>query len=339
MKLFNLALNTTGIAQGIYRDIGDFMQVAPGCVVDLYGKNAFPPGFTPVKNFMGLIESLVVDSFYIQRTFALGDTLMGVPVVRYLRDVVKYNVWMRSATKFTDVLLRLGIGCDTKMDADPKQVGLMMDWILERDHGNSVLNKFHRVDIYFQALGIDMPRELDWSWDEKMFPANPVEDEPYVVFVGWGANNRKQLPVPTIEAILRRLSAEGIKVYYSGNPSFSWDLPNIVPTSYLWTVAQMFPALAGARCFITMDTGPLWISHFTKTPTICILGPTGSEVHRTALHPLYPEGMVSLKMNEWINCPTCFEHAAACNNTVRCLNDNAGRLVEEVAQNVKRFWS
>ena len=341
MKLFNLMLNSSGIKQGVYRDTGDFMGIPEGCVADLGRCKSGAKHFTPVDNFLKMLTSQEKNRFYIQRTFALGDTLMAVPVIRWM-EKQGWEVFLRCNGKFSSLMSKLKVRNTNTVNPTDGEMGLMMDWILEADHGNSPLSKYHRIEIYFRALGADVPRadELDWSWDPDTFPHNPVTDDgPYVVFVGWGANNRKQLPVPAIEAILKSLNAEGIKVYYSGNPPFSWDLPLTVPTSFAWTTAELFPAIARARAIITMDTGPLWVAHFTKTPTVNILGPTGSEVHRLSFHPLYPEGAVPIKMNEWVNCPTCFENAAACNFKMKCLNSNTERLVSEVKENVMRFWS
>ena len=340
MSLFRLAQNISGVTQIIYRDTMDTISIPPGFVADLSNCLHNPPGFKPVDNFLKLVESMGLRRFFIQRRFAYGDNLMAVPVVRHLRTL-GLDVRFRTSSEFVSIMEKLVPTEDSMNHMNRGEIGLLMDWVLERDHGESKLNPLHRVEIYFQALGMESPdpSELDWEADLNCFPPNPISGkEPYVVFQGHGANRNKQLPVDTIAEICRSLNAKGIKVYYTGNPDFSGLTDLTTHTKFRWSKAEMFPAIAGSVCLITMDSAPLWISHLTRTPVICVLGPTGTEKHRLSFHPLYPEGATALKMNEWIKCPTCFEKASACNQTMRCLNSNKEKLIEEVTENVMRFW-
>lgn len=340
MDLFKLAYNSTGIYQGTYRDTGDVLHIPPHFVADMANCRHLPPGFNAVPNFLEFINSRGLRKFSIQRSFAFGDVLMGIPVVRYCNKI-GYETLFRTSSEFLEIASKLVPTESTQRTPNEDSIGISMDWVLERDHGSSVLSPFHRVEIYFRALGMKMPSvdELDWSMDLDAFPKNPVKDESYVVFQGHGANRNKQLPLDSIWKICTTLNENGIKVYYTGNPQFGGTGPLTVHTQYGWSKKEMFSAIAGARCLVTMDSSPLWISHFTRTPTVVILGPTGTELQRSSLHPLYPEGVVSLKMNEWIDCPTCYEKASACSHSMRCLNSNQDRLIKETVENVMRFWS
>ena len=40
------------------------------------------------------------------------------------------------------------------------------------------------------------------------------------------------------------------------------------------TLEKFFSTIAKAKCLITMDSSPLWISHFTRTPVVVLFGPT-----------------------------------------------------------------
>jgi len=339
MSYFDLVHNSTQVMQGFYSE-GELHRVPPNCVIDLQGVRPIPKGFVPVKDFMRLAGTTKDKSFYISRSFALGDTLMAVPVVRYCQGL-GYKVQMRVADQYLEMMRRLEVESESCNSLPPTDtLGIVVDGVVERDHGNSPLRNYHRVKIYFMVLGTKQPsvHELNWDWDPDRFPPNPVTEGNYVVFLGHGANTRKQLPAEAIRKVCLALNEEGVKVYYTGSPRFDHDERMTVHTGSTWTKSQLFPAIAGARCFVTMDSGPLWVAHFTKTPVVGILGPTGGEQHRLAYHPLWPEGVVALRMDKWAGCDTCFEATKPCNYTVRCLNSNADRLVEEVVKGVKRFW-
>jgi hypothetical protein len=49
------------------------------------------------------------------------------------------------------------------------------------------------------------------------------------------------------------------------------------------------------------------------------------------LHPLYPDGVRAIKLNDWIACPPCMEQARACAGRHDCLAlAPAGRVAQEV---------
>lgn len=337
--MIRLGLNITGVKQGFYNSVGACISAEPDQVINVGIAKSMPAGFEDVPNFIDLVKARGEKGFYIQRTFALGDTLMTVPAVRYCQHL-GWNVRMRVSSEFVPLLSFLGINCEPSFY--PAQgFGILMDWIVEQDIGNHELGQFHRVAIYLKALGLPMPdaKELDWTCDLSKFPQSPIDlKEPYVVFQGQGANKRKQLPQDTIERILRDLNDRGVKVYYIGEPrDLSPIGKRVIATGMKFNFLELFPVIAGARCLISVDSGPLWISHFTNTPTVTILGPS-HEKQRLALHPLYPDATLWVPTNEWIGCPSCYEGAQACQGLIRCLNSNGERLASEVVHRTMRFW-
>jgi hypothetical protein len=336
--MLKLGLNTTPTRQAFYSTSGACISAEPGQVVNMGITNGWPPGFRRVDSFIKFLESEGSKEFYVQRTFALGDTLMLVPVVRYCEGL-GWNVRARVAQEYLNLMSLLNVRSEvTRYPA--RGFGILMDWIVEQDVGNPELGRFHRVELYFKALGLDCPSpgELDWSCDLSKFSSKvPLESE-YVVFQGQGSNRRKQLPLESIESILRKLSDSGVVVYYVGGPpELTVRSPRVHLTGMRFHFEELFPLIACARCLISVDSGPLWISHFTATPTVTILGPSAVR-QRLSFHPLYPDATLPIEMNDWIGCPSCFEGAHACNGQMLCLQSNRERLAEAVLERVIKFW-
>jgi ADP-heptose:LPS heptosyltransferase len=212
--------------------------------------------------------------------------------------------------------------------------GIILDWVLERDHTDPDLGKLHRTEIYFKALGIPMP-ELDWSMDPRRFPDVPVTGK-YVVMVGQGSNSRKKLPDMTVDKILRKLVDNGIKVCYNGEPEL--DIAGVEFLRRRLSVPELFSLIFHSQALITVDSGPLWIAHFASSPIVAILGPSHFK-QRTVLHPLYPEGVYNIQMNDWLGCRSCTENGIGCREEYRCLNMNGDRLADEVLLGTKKYMS
>jgi len=78
-----------------------------------------------------------------------------------------------------------------------------------------------------------------------------------------------------------------------------------------------------------MDSGPLWLSHFTETPVVVIFGPTNPDA-RLPYHPLYPEKVKAVETNKHINCKRCYEAAERCNHEFKCLHIPADILFNNI---------
>jgi ADP-heptose:LPS heptosyltransferase len=307
------------VEQGFYpKNKRNTIWASPGAVVDLEttGKVKW---FEEIPNFMNEALKRKAKRIYIQRSFALGDTLMAVPVLRELRRL-GWDVYMKCNDTCAGAIRRLGIPTmSSNSNSEPDDIGLVADYMLERDHESAELGKLHRVHIYMKALGIEIPKEIDWSCDLSLFPQlnKPEPDESYIVFQGQGGNGRKTLPAPIIEHVLTELKKKNRRVYYIGKPE-NLNAPrqgHYYPGNC--TVPQLFSLIGRASCVICMDSSPLWISHFTDTPVIAILGATAPE-QRVVLHPLYPEGVRVIDLARRVECKPCAEKAAACEGRYDC---------------------
>jgi len=336
--LFNLGINEAPTTKCFFNENGDSIKVEPLAVFD-FTRARMPSCFRPITNFMDEMRALGHTRFYIQRTYALGDVLTGVPVVRWLRSK-GWDAFMRVTGSHAELMNLLGVPhVASHVRLDKPAPGLIADWLLERDHTDPRLGAFNRTHIYFKALGIDIPTEpLDWSCDLERWPQPTMElPERYVVMAGWGANSRKQLARTSIERVLKALNEQGTHVLYNGGPvNISADPHMTLQLAKRLSVPELFHVIARADTLITVDSGPLWIGHFTATPTIAVIGPSHWR-QRCMLHPLWPEGVATIQMDEWAGCKSCTENGRQCAATYRCLHENADKLVSAVLDNVNRF--
>lgn len=77
-------------------------------------------------------------------------------------------------------------------------------------------------------------------------------------------------------------------------------------------------AMRGMQLVITMDSGVLWMAHWANCPVVCIMGPTRPS-ERLTFHPRYPSGARATRLNELIDCPSCFEAATKCDHEYTCM--------------------
>lgn len=88
---------------------------------------------------------------------------------------------------------------------------------------------------------------------------------------------------------------------------------------------------------LVMDSGALWMAHSAPCRTVAILGPT-RPAERMSMHPMGQEAVGWVLLNEMINCPACFEAAAACKRKFTCMREQPdwARVVDAVVVEVDR---
>lgn len=335
--MFRLAINDGEKTKGFY-NAGQIVNVEPMCVADFSLVPSIPRGLTEIKNFLQEMDTRGKKEFYLQRYGAIGDVLMAVPAIRFVQNY-GYNIFLKTVDQTIPVLELLGIRTLQAGRFTPGIHGLLTDQVIERDHTEEELGKIHRVFIYMKLMGVDnLPQEVDWSCDLSKFPKIPFDaDEKFVVFQGQGTAKNKRLKDKIIETVVRRLNREGIKVYTIGGPeTFNFDSGMTKNLKKILRLPELFSLIGMAKCLICMDSAPLWISHFTVTPVVVILGPT-AEKQRLSLHPLYPDGAMAIALNEKIDCKNCRENAVACNFKFTCLDVDADLLADEIIKRVADF--
>jgi len=343
-ELFDLKMNRTGKGQIFHCNAnGDAVVVNPGGVID---SNLYDDGagiLTPIDNFLDQMDSFGEKRFYLQRTFSLGDMLMMLPLYRNLIKL-GYEPYIRTKDTYLDLLSSLKVyNEDSKNPA--KGLGVNLDYVVERDHWDKNLQKMHRINIYHQVFGL-MPNrdDLDFSYDPSRFPVN-TEETSYVVFQGRGAVGRRGLSTETIQDLLFFMGLDNIRVIYIGE---NINELKVFPTNERWltdlrfmkgNIKELFTLIANAKMLISMDSAPLWISHFTETPVLALLGPSRTQ-ERVALHPLYPEGAEGIRLEQEIGCAPCFEQSEKCEHRFDCMkNVPSERIYELIRPMLLKFWS
>ena len=337
MNLFKLVLNNSDSRRAFFMSNGNPFDLYPQSVFDHallgFSKRDY---LSPVSNFLNMINEKDIKKFYIQRTFALGDVLMLVPVIRYLNK--RYDCYLRTNGRFRSILERLGIKVQDTIK-EPSGYGLLLDGTIERDHVDSKLQKFHRMDLYFNAVGVDSPDELDWSCKLESFP-DAFLNEPYIVFQGLGSGPRKSLQENEINKLIKLLNKADIRVVViGGNEGVISEKCYDKARCFFKQLAipQLFSLIAGAKCVVCMDSSPLWISHFTSTPVVALLGASRAE-QRIVKHPLYPEGAVAIELSKEVGCKPCFESAEACSGKRSCLALSAEKIYNLIYSHIERYY-
>jgi len=323
--IFRFALNTTSTIQSFFtsREIAP-ITVFPNQALDvseIYGETSGV--LQPIDSFLDYLGKKKIKKFCICRSYAMGDLLLLVPVIRALRKQ-GYDVHIRTTKAWRSILDLLDIEMQiTEHNTHPEDWGINLDGILEQDHFRAELQEMHRCDIYFKALGVKkIPKKLDWSLDFKKLPKVDVEGD-YIAFQYQGSTKMKQLSANTGNWIIKAFEEKGISVVQ-------------ISEDKRMSVEKLFATIAKAKLLITMDSSPNWIAHFTKTPTILLLGPTRAS-ERITKHPLYPKKAVSVALNKEINCPSCFEQTQRCENRVDCLQLEPEKIWDLIYPHIKRF--
>jgi len=344
-KTFNLRVSTSKIGQIIKSsESNSSIRIHEGGIFDA---NTISSGsgylhFTkPVKDIYAWLRKNFIQEFFLERTFSLGDLLLLIPVYRaFVRD--GFRPYIRTRGQYVELLSKLEVSCESvDVHKTPETPGVFLDYVVERDHTDPKLQKIHRTKIYHDFMGVPyIEKELDWGFKLENFPEVSWDDKPYIIFQGRDAVDRRGLSTTVIQDLIYFMNLEGVRVLYIGE-----SLPMLKGIDDLTrfqfmnsTLPELFSWIAGAKMLITMDSSPLWISHYTNTPTVAILGPSRPE-ERLSLHPLYPEQANAIRLNTWINCESCFEQSQKCNHTFKCLkNVNTDVLYKELRKELMKYW-
>lgn len=345
--IFDFALNTSSISQGFYDKFGNAIVIPPKWAVNKKPISGNWNVLKPIKSFIQELQNQNVKQFWMERSYAFGDILILISVAQYLKSI-GFDAGICTSQRYISIIRDMGIRARGERNRELlEDYGIKLDSTLELDHSVSKLYHVHRSFIYLKALGINkLPKTMPWNYDEKIFPSFDeltqrkfqFAKKNYIVFQGQGTTQKKQLLKNTIENICQWFLDMGINVIYVGNNvDIRIDDKRLEKAFTKYTVRQLFTLIRHAKVLVCMDSSPLWISHFTKTPVISILGPTRFQ-ERLSLHPLYPEQAVSIQTNNIISCKSCFEQAKDCQQKVLCLASPAEKIFSLIRPIIKEFW-
>lgn len=219
-----------------------------------------------------------------------------------------------------------------------------LDGILEWDH-NENGEKISRVDrswrVFFgdradlmQNLKPDFSLTIPettrgWAYKElDRFKA--FDGRPLIAVATRAVQKPRNLRDGLVREFCERLSAEtDCRILLIDNdPKFMWNGQNVI--SIRSSVLEAIALLQFCDALCSMDSGAMWMGHCAAVPMVMWFGPTPPET-KCNYHPLYPEGIRSLRMWEWVGCPeVCYENAKWCDFAYKCVKDIDGeRFVRE----------
>lgn len=277
----------------------------------------------------------------ILRSYALGDVIQVIPVIRWLKHRGKIkNVFFQVKSRFYKTVTT--VFPDIAVVDDKVGVRVNLDYIFERDHSlSSNERSLHRVDIAFAYLGLPYEkRDLDWSatYMNLNYKNFVEEDSKTIGLQIRGSRENKTLPREFIKKLAFAIVEQGYKVLLLDDEvEYGFHGENIINACGQTSVVDIIENLKRCKCCITMDSGILWLAHVANCPVITFFGPT-REQERLSLHPQYPQKAKSINLAEHIGCEVCFETLKFCNGKINCMTDfNYDIIIREVLRNLKKI--
>jgi hypothetical protein len=251
----------------------------------------------------------------------MGDSLIFLPVARQFKEeypgrrlsfVTSFDIHKSGLLQNFNEGVLDGISYTLSPISNGKTVGVLMDGLLERDHTDESYSHKNRLDIYRDFLELDSSKPVVWT------SKTPPVGLAGVLFCSSGTNERKTLPPDTAEFIAKNLERKYKTLIHIG------ENRRIDPFKLLSFTER-------ARVIVTVDTMPLWLAHFTRTPVVLITGPSLGDV-RLSRHPLYPDGVREVKLCSEVGCEPCFERGEKCSMTIKCLKEVPKARVWEMVE-------
>jgi hypothetical protein len=319
-------LNVSKCPQAIVDNFLQYQSIYPNEAVNEY---AFPsissiPAFKKIKKF----DFSKYKKILIKRGHALGDVIMTIPIMNYLKSLGK-EVYINTSGQY----IIKGVDCilgHPPHFCEKFDLILNLDGVVERDHYDKKLFELNRVDIYKKAIGLE---KIGNNWDIE-YPKIDIDLQNAVIGIQISGSvaNCKSI---NLTPLLSKLDKQGIRFYIIDNSSRIYSYKNHVRIATdVLGLLNIFSRLKGIICF---DSSPLWISHVTNTPAFCVVGPTsGPKI--IARHPNKKSVFYDTKLD--FSCKSqkhgCGESASDCNKQFSCLkNVNHEKLFTTVINWIK----
>lgn len=200
----------------------------------------------------------------LRRVSALGDVLQLLIALNDFPEL-KDRVRIFTQFRYKELVERFW---GPSFSGQPDLV-INFDGLVERDATDPEFSKFHRIDIYRQALGF--PCEVPCKFleqDHSSYWTSAILDlpgTPYWILNQKGSRIDNSLHPETLKSCVEILRKKIPVVLITDNPQSELDYPDNLP----WR--ELFKLVAGAKRVICTDSGLLWVAHFTRTPVTVIL--------------------------------------------------------------------
>ncbi len=308
----------------------------------LYGTNddwLLKAGFEPLDHKCLYNANIIV----FRRTFAVGDILMCIPVLRQMKKY--YNI--------KRVILEYG---ETRHVIEPQmfpdlecvktyngEYDYYIDGengLLEQDHSLTLgLTEVPRFALYQRFLGLPEDTNLDYSFveDKSKLMFDPVKDR--IAYLAlYSSTYVRRLAPPFIAYIAKYLNFVGYKVLFVDNVPIFEGIDAVYAHGKT-NVQQAVTNMKYSKLCITIDTGSLWFSHYAGVPTIVLAGPTPKEVRMT-YHPLKKTGQaLGIEMRKYCGCDKyCGGTGAYCAKSAPCFNGFCyGVVLNDIATQIDKL--
>lgn len=153
---------------------------------------------------------------------------------------------------------------------------------------------------------------------DRGFIAESRKGRPFVALASTSLTDARSPDPSVVEATVQRFLDLGFLVFSINGHEYGWQ-HNHYLTLKGCSVVTSLCVMEYCDVAITPDSGSMWMAHIIPTPLVSWFGPTPTDI-KHLWHPLRAQGgTIGLQVNDWINCPTCWEYEDACQWTHRCL--------------------
>jgi len=317
--------------------IQSFVQMS-GFPFTIPANGAIPEMTYPDINGSSAFVKVSMDEWYrsirkeglpllVKRSRALGDVLMLRSLMPYLKKEKDISIHVLSNQLdfiFQDVNTR-----------ENSVFSFNIDNTVEKDHSFTRFSKMHRIDIFAEAFDLKIDSRvldfnLDFSSKERLFK------DDYILVQGTGSADVKTLNDKLFNRTVQvlRESFPDKKILILDNRKPTTDINNIMVSKVKYSFSDFWNIVKYASFMVCLDSGPLWVSHFTKTPVVALLGSTPIST-RLTYHPLYEKnGALGIELFKLIGCKQCNEQATFCKFKYSCLGPGVDLTsFEEVFEN------
>lgn len=255
-----------------------------------------------------------------KRTYALGDILTCVPVVRQMRDVygVKNVIFETGYRHSFDKTLFGDMKFTTEYKNLDYNIAIDADHVFEQDHDyKNDKSYWSRLKILQDFLGLPFDKNLDWSYDK-------TEDVPEIpkncICVSvFSTTIQRRMNEATVPLIFDLIASMGF-VPFSMNPIKKYKDGKCLELTETLNVRQAISLLAKCKALVTIDTGTLWFNHFARIPMVGLFGSTRAE-EKLDYFP-NPEKCVGIDMRKYVGCDVfCRGNGDYCLKTAPCFNE------------------
>lgn len=279
----------------------------------------------------------------IRRAVALGDVIAVHGAAQALITAhPDYAISIQVDARYVELLQKHPtyfrvFSVEEPMSIVPVDKVVSLDGVFELDHtpGNEKISRVTKVWQYFYRGNAEAYKNLkpDFrvtiSESDKAFALSALarlgldpesrRGRPLIATATRAVQHQRNLAADLVKnwthELVEKIDCDVLLVENDG--AWTWrgnHIHSITGTS----IPQALALIEMCDVLCSMDSGAMWLGHCAQIPMVVWFGPTPPET-KVNWHPLYPEGVRTIEMNKWINCPACYEDAQACQWAFSCI--------------------